>query len=327
MKRREFIALLGGAAAWPGAVDAQQPAVPVIGYLADGLSIPDSRLAAFRRGLKETGYVEGQNVAIEYRWAGFQADRLLPLATDLVHQKVAVIVTEGMDTAAVAAKVATTTTPIVFQGGGDPIRLGLVASLPRPGGNVTGVTNLSTGTGMGAKRVGLLNELVPTATTIALLVNPNTPTFEIEIEEVQAASRSFRKNIIVIKAGTEREIDTSFAALIQQKAEALSVAADRFFVERRDQLAALGLLHKIPVIYSSRNLVDAGGLISYGADLSEVYRHVGIYAGKILKSAKPADLPVVQPTKFELVINLKTAKALGLTIPATLLARADEVIE
>src|SRR5215813_1361880 len=239
MKRREFMTRLGGRGVSTTVTHAQQPAMPVIGYLADSSSIPAPRLAAFHRGLKETRYVDGQNVAIEYRWAAFQADRLPALATDLVRQQVAVIVTEGMDTATVAAKAATTTIPIVFQGGGDPIRLGLVESLARPGGNVTGVTNLSTG--MGAKRVQLLNELVPTATTIALLVNPNSPTFESEIGEVQAATRSFGKNVIVIRAGAEHEVDTSFATLIQQKAEALSVAADRFFLERRDQLTALGL--------------------------------------------------------------------------------------
>ena len=282
-------------------------------------------MAAFRQGLSETGYVEGQNVAIEYRWAEGRYDRLPALAADLVGRKVDVIVTSGGDPAALAAKNATSTIPIVFTVGGDPVAAGLVASLARPGGNLTGVSILAVE--LMPKRLELLSELVPQARVIALLVNPNNPNAERIMRDVQEAARAKGVQLHILKAGTESEIDAAFASLVQLQAGALVVGADPFFNSRREQLVALAARHAVPAIYEWREFAAAGGLISYGASLTAAYRQVGIYAGKILKGAKPADLPVQQPTTFELVVNLKTAKALGLTVPPSILARADEVIE
>jgi putative ABC transport system substrate-binding protein len=325
MRRRELMLLVAGALTAARALRAQQKAMPVIGFLngtSPGPAAPF--VAALRRGLSETGYLEGQNVAIEYRWAEGRYDRLPALATDLVGRKVDVIVASGGDRSALAAKSATSTIPIVFTGG-DPVDLGLVASLSRPGGNLTGFSIITVE--LHPKLLELLSELVPQAGVIALLVNPNNPNAERVTRDVQEAAHAKGVHIPVLKAGGESEIDAAFATLVQQQAGALVVGADAFFNSRRDQLVALASRHAIPAIYEWREFPAAGGLISYGTSLTAVYRQVGIYVGKILKGAKPADLPVEQPTKFELVVNFKIANTLGLTVPQSILARADEVIE
>jgi putative ABC transport system substrate-binding protein len=326
MRRRDFIAgFAGSAATWPLAARAQQKAMPVIGVLTPTSPGPFSTLAAaFREGLSEAGYVQGQNLAIEYRYAEGHYDRLPALAADLVGRKVDVIVANSPP-AALAAKSATSTIPIVFRGGADPVGAGLVASLARPGGNLTGVSMLLDE--LTAKRLELLSELVPRVGVIALLVNPNSPNAERVIQEVQQAARAKGVQLSILKASTETEIDTAFASLIELAAGALLVSADPFLSSRREQLVALASRHAVPSIYAWREFAAAGGLISYGPSLTTAFRLVGIYAGKVLKGAKPADLPVQAPTKFELVINLKTAKALGLQIPPKLVFTADEVIE
>jgi putative ABC transport system substrate-binding protein len=328
MNRRDFITLLGAAAAIarPPAAHAQQRAMPVIGILA--AASPDNAgaqrmLAAFREGLGEAGYVEGRNIAIEYRWAENHFDRLPGLAADLVTRKVAVIVTEGGDPSVRAAKQATSTIPVVFHTNGDPVASCLVASLARPGGNLTGFSIH----GLAAKRVELLSELVPQAKAIAILVNPGDPSANDDIRDAQEAARVKGAQLHVLKAGSDSEIEPAFATLGQLRANALVVVSSPLFSRRMVQLAALASSHAIPAVYGGRAYVEAGGLLSYGSDLAAVYRLKGIYTGRILKGAKPADLPVEQPSKFELVINLKTAKALGLTVPQALFARATEVIE
>jgi putative ABC transport system substrate-binding protein len=326
MRRRELIVLLGGAAvAWPLTADAQQKAMPVIGYLGSTSPGPAApNVAAFHQGLSEAGYVEGQNLAIEYRGAEGRYDRLPALAADLVARKVDLIVAVGAGSAP-AAKNATSTIPIVFMFGGDPVADGLVASLARPGGNLTGVSILVVE--MMPKRFELLSELVPQAGVIALLVNPNNPQTERIMNDVQRAASAKGVKLPILKAATESEIDAAFATLVQLHAGALVVSADPFFFSQREQLVTLASRYAVPASYEWREFAASGGLISYGTSPMGLNRQVGIYAGKILKGAKPADLPVQQPTKFELVINLKTAKALGLTVPQAMLARADEVIE
>jgi ABC-type uncharacterized transport system substrate-binding protein len=329
--RRKFFVMLGGAAAaWPIAARAQQPAMPVIGFLSSFAAesfAPESQpyAAAFRQGLSEIGYSDGHNVAIEYRWAENQASRLPVLAAELVRRKVAVIAATGGTASALAAKAATTTIPIVFTAGSDPVKIGLVASLNRPGGNVTGVTMLANV--LAAKRLELISELVSKATAIGFLVNPNNPNAVAETSDMEAGARAVGKQSVLLRASTEREIDTVFATLTQQRVEALAIAGDPLFDIRRSQIVALAAQHAVPTISFSRQFVLAGGLMSYGSSITDAYRQAGLYAGRILKGDKPADLPVVQATKVELVLNLKTAKTLGITFPLSLLGRADKVIE
>ena len=326
MRRREFIKLLGGAAtAWPLAARAQQPAMPVIGFLGAGSAGPLApQMAVFRQGLAEAGYLEGPNVAIEYRFAEGQYGRLSAMAEEMVRRQVAVIVAFPIP-AAVAAKAATTTIPIVFNVAGDPVKLGLVAGLARPGGNATGVNSFLAE--LGAKHLGLLRELLPTATRVGLLVNPTNENVEGVTKDVVAAADTLRVQIDVVRASDSREIEAAFTTLVRNKADALLIGSDIFFSSRRVQLATLTTRHAIPAVMNVREFAEVGGLMSYGTNLTEVFRQLGVYAGRILTGAKPGDLPVVQSTKFEFVINLPTARALGLEIPPTLLARADEVIE
>ena len=325
MKRREFITLLGGSAvAWPLAARAQQAAMPVIGFLNGGSSWEYAQMAdAFRKGLGEIGYIEGRNVWIEYRWAEGRYERLPALAADLVRRQVSVIAANTP--ASPIAKAATTSIPIVFLTSADPVAAGLVASLNRPGGNLTGVAGLNVE--VGPKRLELLHEAVPAASVVALLINPINPNSERQSKDMQAAARSLGLQLHALHASTERDFDTAFARLVQLRAGALIIGADAFFINQSEQLAALALRHAVPAIATYREFVAAGGMMSYGGDLADSFRIMGVYSGRILKGEKAADLPVQQETKFALIINLKTAKALGITVPISLLGRADEVIE
>ena len=328
MRRREFISLMGGAAAWPLVARAQQPAMPVVGFLATTTQqefAENGRVTAFREGLKETGYVEGQNVVIEYRWPDGNYDRLPALAADLVRRQVAVIAAVGGEPSPLAAKSATTTIPIVFSIGSDPIKLGLVASLNRPGGNITGVNFFQSE--LGAKRLSLLRVLLPNITAVGMLINPRFAESETHARDAREHALSLGLQLYVARAGTADEFDAAFSTLVQQKVGAILFANDAYFHGQRQKLIALAADYRMPAIYFWRDFAVDGGLMSYSPNLLQAYRQVGIYTGQILKGAKPADMPVVQPTKFEFVINLKTAKALGLTIPEGLLNAADEVIE
>ena len=324
IRRRKFLAtLLGGAAGWPLVARAQQTAIPVVGFL-NSLQIGQD-IDAIRQGLRETGFVDGRNVTIEGRWAEGQYDRLPALAADLVRRQVAVLATTGGDLPALAAKAATSTIPIVFGIGSDPVKAGLVASLNRPGGNMTGVTVMSYA--LEAKRLGLLAELVPSGKIIAALINPNGPAAETQERDLQTAGQAIGRQVVVFHATNEQDFETAFASLVRDKADALVLGGDPFFTSRREQLIALARRYQIVAMYQWREFALAGGLMSYGTNLMDMVRQVGTYAGRILKGERSADLPVIQPTKFELVINLKTAKTLGLTVPETLLAIADEVIQ
>ena len=325
MRRRDLITLLGGAAAWPLVARAQQPTMPVIGFL-NGTS-PEGYgifLSAFREGLSETGYIEGKNVAIEYRWAQGQCDRLPELAADLVRRRVTVIAATSTPANRIA-KAATTTIPVVFTTSSDPVGLGLVASLNRPGGNVTGAVTLNVE--LGSKRLELLREVIPADSLIVVLANPTNPNFEPQLRDLQAASRTMGQSILVVTAGSEGDLDAAFARLVQQRAAAILVNTDAFFFSRRDQLIALAKRYAVPAIFDRREFAAAGGLMSYGGSVTDVYHLAGVYSGRILKGEKPADLPVQQSTKIELTINMRTAKSLGVTYPLNLLGRADEVIE
>jgi putative tryptophan/tyrosine transport system substrate-binding protein len=328
MRRRDFIALVGGAAAtWSHPVQSQQPSMPVIGFLSS--ASPDSYayvVSAFRQGLSETGHVEGRNVAIEFRWADGQNDRLPALAADLVRRQVSVIAAPGSTPAALAAKAATATIPIVFEVGIDPVAVGLVTSLARPGGNVTGVTNINIV--LAPKRLELLRELIPAANVIALLVNPTSPHItKIVSRDLEATARTLGLQLHILHASTDGDFDTVSATLVQLRVGALVIAPDLFFITRNEQLATLTIRHAVPAITQYREFATAGGLMSYGGSITEAARHVGVYTGRVLNGEKPADLPVLQAAKIELIINLKTAKAIGLSVPNTLLRRADEVIE
>jgi len=328
MRRREFITLLGRAAAvWPLAAGAQQPAIPVVGYLST--RSPDESahiVTAFRNGLNEIGYVQGRNVAIEYRFAEGRYDRLSALAADLIRRPINVLVATGGTASAIAAKpVVPATIPLVFAMGGDPVKLGVVASLARPGGNITGVSFLVNA--LAAKQIELLQELAPNAKVVGFLVNPNSPNLASEMKEAQAAVAAFGHELVVVKVTRESDFDQAFKTLVEARVAALFVEVDAFFTDRRANIAALAAQYALPAIYALREFVDAGGLMSYGTSITDANRQVGIYAGRILKGTKPAELPVMQSTRFELVINLKAAKALGIEIPSRLLARADEVIE
>jgi len=326
MRRRQFLRLLGGTAAWPLAARAQQSAMPVIGLLSSRSSATDAPLiAVMRQGLNETGLVEGRNFTFDYRSAAGQYDRLASLAADLVHRQVALIVAIGGETAASAAKGATATIPIVFVGGADPVRTGIVSSLHRPGGNITGVSAFQVE--LEPKKLELLRELRPNAARIAVLVNPNTQYAENQVNDLKAAARSVGQEIDLLQASTIRDIDAAFKRIAQMRAEALLVATDPFFFTRATQLVVLATRHAIPTLYHRREFVVIGGLISYGTNTEDAYRLLGVYAGRVLKGEKPGDLPIQLPTKYELVVNLATARALDLDVPATLLARADEVIE
>jgi len=327
MRRREVIALLGGAAiTWPSAARAQQPAPPVVGFLGSGSLQSDAfRLAAVQQGLTESGYVEGRNVAFEYRWAEDHYERLPALAAELVRRGIAVLISIGGNTSAVAAKSSTATIPVVFATGSDPIKLGLVTSLNRPGGNVTGVNFLTEM--LVAKQLEVLSETIPRTPLIGFLVNPTNANAEADTKSVLAAAESLGQKLVVVQAQTDSELEAAFVALVRQRAGALMVMGDAFFLSRRNKLVELAARQAIPAIYNLREYAIAGGLMSYGTSITDAHRIAGLYAGRILKGEKPADLPVQQSTKVELVINLKTAKALGLTIPLPLLGRADEVIE
>jgi putative tryptophan/tyrosine transport system substrate-binding protein len=327
MRRRDFITLLGGmAATWPLPARAQQPALPIVGFLSSLSSAAlTGPVAAFRQGLESLGYAEGKNVAIEFRWAEGQYDRLPALATELAQKRASVIVTIGGDPPAFAAKAASTTIPLVFISGQDPVKSGLVTSLSRPGGNATGVNLLIAETE--SKRVDLLKELAPAASAFAAFINPKSTYAQMQSSAVTAAAQSIGQQIEIINASNELDVENAFAQFAQDKIGAFLRTADPFFVYRREQIIAAAAKHQIPGVYFLREFVESGGLVSYGTSLADAYRQVGVYVGKILGGTKPADLPVIQPTKFELVINLKTAKALGLTVPPTLLATADEVIE
>jgi putative tryptophan/tyrosine transport system substrate-binding protein len=325
VKRRAFIAVLGGAAAWPVGLRAQQSTMPVVGFLNAGSPDGYRRIVAeFHQGLQQSGYVEGQNVAIEYRWADGQNDRLPAMVTDLIHSQVSVIAATTTP-AALAAKAATKTIPIVFETPRDPVQLGLVASLSRPGGNVTGVTQTNVETE--PKRLELLHELLPTTRALGVLVNPTDPLTESQLKEAQSAANTLGLELHVLKASTERDFDEVFASLIQLRVGGLAISTNVLFTSRSEQLAALAARHAVPAIYKGREFATAGGLLSYGTNTTEAYRLTGVYTGRILRGDKPADLTVQQVSKVELIINLKTAKALGITVPLPLLARADEVIE